>query len=96
MNAARATRGNVMKQKILILTGLLALGAGFGPGEAAAQQSCKGFQDLCAARCRERAPTDRNCVSDHCTPKLKECRATGCWQEGRLYGGAKTCNLPKG
>lgn len=62
---------------------------------ASAQSSCSGFQSLCAKRCVQRVPDDKNCVSDHCTPKLQECRSTGCWQEGRLYGGAQTCNLKK-
>lgn len=62
---------------------------------ASAQTSCSGFQSLCAKRCVQRAPDDKNCVSDHCTPKLQECRSSGCWQEGRLYGGAQTCNLKK-
>jgi hypothetical protein len=57
--------------------------------------TCRSFQDTCAARCLARVPDDKNCVSDHCTPKLAECRKTGCWQEGNLYGGAKTCNLAR-
>jgi hypothetical protein len=80
----------------LVWVAVLALA--LGAGSAAAQpapSSCKGFQDMCAARCKERAPQDRNCVSDHCTPKLQECRVTGCWQEGARYGGARTCNLRK-
>ncbi len=57
--------------------------------------SCKATFDLCASRCRTRLPDDKNCTSDHCSPKLAECRSTGCWQEGRLYGGATTCGLAK-
>ncbi len=57
--------------------------------------TCRSFQDTCAARCVARLPDDKNCVSDHCTPKLAECRKTGCWQEGNLYGGAKTCGLAR-
>ncbi|KPL55244.1 hypothetical protein [Prosthecomicrobium hirschii] len=78
----------------LVLAALLAL-AVLPAAPAASAQSCSGFQSMCAARCKQRAPTDLNCVQDHCTPKLQECRATGCWQEGKLYGGAKTCNLKK-
>ncbi|MBX9618407.1 MAG: hypothetical protein K2X10_04585 [Hyphomicrobiales bacterium] len=62
---------------------------------AASGQSCGRIQSICAARCKTRAPTDTNCVADHCTPKLEECLTTGCWQEGRLYGGKLTCNLVK-
>jgi hypothetical protein len=65
------------------------------PDIAMAQTSCSGFQSTCAARCQQRLPGDKDCVPDHCTPKLQECRKTGCWQEGRLYGGALTCNLAK-
>lgn len=60
-----------------------------------AANSCRAMHATCAKRCKQRAPTDANCVSDHCDPKLSECRQTGCWQEGRLYGGAETCNLAK-
>ena len=60
-----------------------------------AAESCSSFQATCAARCKERLPGDKSCVSDHCTPKLAECRTTGCWQEGKLYGGALSCNLKK-
>lgn len=63
--------------------------------KANAGQSCGRIQSVCAARCKVRAPTDLNCVSDHCTPKLEECLSTGCWQEGKLYGGKLTCNLVK-
>jgi hypothetical protein len=55
--------------------------------------SCQGFQDMCARRCPQWAPNDPKCVADHCTPKLLECRRTGCWQEGQRFGGALTCNL---
>ena len=59
----------------------------------AAAASCSSQQALCAARCKERAPTDKSCVSDHCTPKLNACRTSGCWQEGKQYGGQLICNL---
>src|SRR5262245_31283168 len=58
----------------LALLGPLAL-------EAPAQSSCGAFFSQCASRCKTRAPTDKNCVSDHCSPKLATCRKTGCWQE---------------
>jgi hypothetical protein len=57
--------------------------------------SCQGMFSQCAARCKTRAPTDKNCVSDHCSPKLGQCRQSGCWQEGAMYGGGKTCGLTK-
>lgn len=60
-----------------------------------AAASCRSMHSTCARRCKERAPTDTSCVADHCDPKLSECRQTGCWQEGRMYGGAQTCNLAK-
>lgn len=60
-----------------------------------AAQSCKSFQNTCAARCKQRVPDDKNCVSDHCTPKLEACRIDGCWEEGKLYGGKRTCGLTK-
>ncbi|QLP98291.1 MAG: hypothetical protein HZY79_14205 [Rhodoblastus sp.] len=63
---------------------------------ANAQSSCGGFQAVCAQRCKERAPTDTSCVADHCSPKLLECRSSGCWQEGKMYGGKLTCGLRKG
>jgi hypothetical protein len=63
--------------------------------ESQAQSSCSALQAQCAARCKQRNPGDVNCVSDHCTPKLNECRATGCWQEGQRYGGQLTCNLKR-
>ena len=65
------------------------------PGSVFAAESCSSFQATCAARCKQRNPGDADCVSDHCTPKLNECRTTGCWQEGKLYGGALTCKLVK-
>jgi hypothetical protein len=66
-----------------------------GSFQVAQGSTCQSFQDMCAARCKTRAPTDANCVSDHCTPKLGQCRQTGCWQEGARYGGGKTCGLAK-
>ena len=57
--------------------------------------SCQSWFSMCSARCKTRAPTDANCVSDHCSPKLATCRQTGCWQEGALYGGGKQCGLSK-
>jgi len=78
-----------------LVVSILALAAISIIPPADAQSSCSGFQSKCAQRCKERNPNDKNCVSDHCTPKLGACRSTGCWQEGQLYGGQKTCNLKK-
>lgn len=66
-----------------------------GSFKIAAGGSCQSMFSTCAARCKQRAPQDKNCVSDHCSPKLAECRSTGCWQEGQMYGGGKTCGLAK-
>ena len=66
-----------------------------GSFQVAQAGSCQSSFRTCAARCKERAPKDKSCASDHCSPKLAECRQTGCWQEGALYGGAKQCGLPK-
>lgn len=82
----------------LILSTSALLAGSEGPGNGTlqlAQTSCKAMQAMCAARCKQRVPDDKNCVSDHCTPKLVECRSTGCWQEGRQYGGKLSCNLSK-
>ena len=65
------------------------------PQDSAAQSSCSAFQAQCAALCKQRVPDDKNCVSDHCTPKLVECRVTACWQEGNAYGAKRVCNLKK-
>ena len=86
----------------LVRAAILGFGLWSGAAEAAerprimlAQTSCSGFQSMCAARCKERAPTDATCVDDHCTPKRKACLSSGCWQEGRIYGGKETCKLKK-
>lgn len=66
-----------------------------GSFQVAQGGSCQSWFSNCASRCKTRAPTDKSCVSDHCSPKLATCRRTGCWQEGAQYGGAKHCNLSK-
>lgn len=58
--------------------------------------SCTGMNATCVARCKKDNPLDKACPTDHCTPKLNECRSTGCWQQGQRYGGQKTCNLKLG
>ncbi|MCB9999911.1 MAG: hypothetical protein KDJ20_01705 [Hyphomicrobiales bacterium] len=81
--------------RLFLILGFLAFAVAAGADTSSAQTSCSGFQSMWAKRCKQRVPGDANCVSDHCTPKLQECRSTGCWQEGRLYGGRETCNLRK-
>ena len=85
---------SIVALAFIVMTGPQTFSSPIAPIEIAAG-SCKGFQSSCAARCKTRAPTDANCVSDHCSPKLAQCRSTGCWQEGAAYGGALTCNLAK-
>lgn len=84
----------------LMLAAMVATAAAADPLPAgsfrvAAGGSCQASYRTCAARCKQRAPQDKSCAADHCAPKLDECRATGCWQEGALYGGAKQCGLSK-
>lgn len=79
---------------VALSAGLVVAAATFA-SPAWAQSSCSAYQSQCARRCKERVPDDKNCVSDHCTPKLNECRSTGCWQEGNLYGGKRACDLVK-
>lgn len=58
--------------------------------------SCSGTYNMCVARCKRDNPQDRACPSDHCAPKLATCKTSGCWQEGRRYGGKTTCDLKRG
>jgi hypothetical protein len=66
-----------------------------GSFRLAAGGSCQSWFSSCAVRCKQRVPDDKNCVSDHCSPKLAQCRASGCWQEGNAYGGGRHCGLAK-
>jgi hypothetical protein len=66
-----------------------------GSFQVAQGGSCQSWFRTCAARCKERAPLDKNCISDRCTSKLSECRQSGCWSEGALYGDTKQCGLAK-
>jgi hypothetical protein len=93
-----------MTMRILQAIGALAFGVAIwstgtppaaGTLQVAQGKSCSSFQTMCANRCKTRAPHDPTCVEDHCTPKLMTCRQDGCWQEGRLYGGKKTCGLAR-
>jgi hypothetical protein len=58
--------------------------------------SCTATFNVCVARCRKDNPQDKACPSDHCSPKLAQCKSTGCWQEGQRYGGRQTCGLKTG
>jgi hypothetical protein len=57
--------------------------------------SCSGSFGTCAQRCKTKYATDKNCISDHCSPKLATCKSTGCWQQGGDFGNVLTCNLDK-
>ncbi|MBN8982762.1 MAG: hypothetical protein J0I29_16035 [Rhizobiales bacterium] len=57
--------------------------------------SCTNSFNTCASRCRTKYAHDKNCVSDHCSPKLATCKSTGCWQQGGDFGNVLTCNLDK-
>lgn len=62
------------------------------PADAA---SCSGSFNTCAQRCKTKYATDKNCISDHCSPKLATCKSSGCWQQGGDFGNVLTCNLDK-
>lgn len=55
--------------------------------------SCSNSMSTCVNRCKTKYASDKNCVSDHCTPKLNTCKTTGCWQQGGDFGNVLTCNL---
>lgn len=78
---------------VVTLGGGAASAANDGSFQMAAAGSCKSHHSTCAQRCRKDNPTDANCVSDHCNPKLAACRQSGCWQDGRRYGGQEFCGL---
>lgn len=66
-------------------------------GLEARASSCQAFFSQCSARCANNSQghSKAKCTADHCSPKLSTCRQTGCWTEGKAYGGGKTCNLKK-
>jgi hypothetical protein len=66
-----------------------------GSFKVAQGATCQSWYSMCSQRCKTRLPDDKNCTSDHCSPKLSICKQTGCWQEGQQYGGGKTCGLSK-
>lgn len=63
--------------------------------ETALAASCSGSYNTCASRCKTKYAHDKNCISDHCSPKLATCKSTGCWQQGGDFGNVLTCNLDK-
>lgn len=69
---------------------MLLLTACLAPDLAAAYTSCREAHATCVARCKKDQAHDAACPSDHCDPKLAQCRADGCWQDGRWYAAAVT------
>ena len=67
----------------LALLSTLALGA-------SAQTSCSGWYPICQKRC-----VAQKISCGHCDDLLATCKQTGCWREGKNYGGAQHCNLKK-
>ena len=57
--------------------------------------SCSNSFNTCVSRCKTKYASDKNCVSDHCSPKLATCKTSGCWQQGGDFGNVLTCNLDK-
>ena len=79
----------------LIAATVLIAGLAIATFQSADAASCSGSLNICAARCKKDNPADKNCVSDHCTPKFQTCKTTGCWQQGGNYGNVLTCNLDR-
>lgn len=63
--------------------------------DVAQAASCSGSFNTCASRCKTKYAHDKNCISDHCSPKLATCKSSGCWQQGGDFGNVLTCNLDK-
>jgi hypothetical protein len=75
---------------------LAIIGAAFAAVDgASAQSSCSAFHAICAQRCRTDHAENKNCSAEFCSPKLGQCRSSGCWQDAPSYGGALHCNLAK-
>ncbi|MES2750281.1 MAG: hypothetical protein V4661_02810 [Pseudomonadota bacterium] len=79
----------------LVIAAVVVAGFAIGIPQTAQGASCTSTLNTCAARCRKDNPTDRNCVSDHCSPKFETCKSSGCWQQGGRYGNVLTCNLTR-
>jgi hypothetical protein len=67
----------------LVLLGTLAL-------EASAQTSCSGWYPVCRQRC-----ITQKIGCGICDELMATCRKTGCWREGRNFGGQRHCGLKK-
>ncbi len=76
-----------------IVTAIFMAGFAVSISQPAQGASCSSTLGTCAARCKKDNPTDKNCVSDHCSPKFETCKTSGCWQQGARYGNVLTCNL---
>jgi hypothetical protein len=61
-----------------------------GTLEASAQTSCSGWYPICRQRCVE-----QKISCGHCDDLSATCRRTGCWTEGKNYGGTRHCGLKK-
>lgn len=64
---------------------------------AQAGSSCRNYFAQCSARCANnpKGESQAKCTADHCRPKLASCRRSGCWTEGKAYGGGTQCGLAK-
>jgi hypothetical protein len=58
--------------------------------EVSAQTSCSGWYPICKQRC-----VAQNISCGHCDDLLATCKSTGCWREGKNYGGKLHCKLKK-
>jgi hypothetical protein len=76
--------------KVAVLCGLTLALLGTLALEASAQTACSGWYPICRQRCVQQRI---NC--DHCDDLLATCKKTGCWKEGKNYGGTRHCNLKK-
>ena len=76
--------------RTLALCGLALALLGTLTMEVAAQTSCSGWYPICWQRC-----VAQKISCGHCDDLLATCRSTGCWREGKNYGGKQHCNLKK-
>lgn len=79
--------------KILFAVGIVVAGLAF-PAGAYAQTSCSAWNSTCNQRCAQ-SNGGQACQS-YCQGQMNACRQSGCWTEGRNFGGASHCNLRKG
>jgi hypothetical protein len=76
--------------KIAALCGFALVLLGTLVVDASAQSSCGGWYPICRQRC-----VAQGIECGHCDELLATCKRTGCWKEGKKYGGARHCNLKK-